>query len=140
MYGPLWAYARAVRYSGYRDGVAEPAGGYPSFAPGDWNKLYAPTPTLGTYPSKTPYFSTLGPNYSPPDASRLPISVIGRRVLYLPLLSCSTPIAPGTNVGATVIAVGKFFMTVPATPTSVYAEFAGIAHESTLTGKVTLYQ
>jgi hypothetical protein len=140
MYGPLWAYARAARYSGYREGVAEPEGGYPSFGPGDWNKLYSPTPALGTYPPKTPYLSTLGANYSPPDASRLPISVIGRRVLYVPLLSCSTPIAPGTNVGATVLAVGKFFMTVPATPTSVYAEFAGIAHETTLTGKVTLYQ
>lgn len=140
MYGPLWAYARAAKYSGYVEGVPEPAAGYSSFVPGDWSKLYSPTPTVGSYPSKTPYFATLGANYSPPSANRLPIAVIGRRVLYVPLLSCSTPIPPGTNVGATVLAVGKFFMTIPATSMNVYAEFAGIAHETTLTGQVTLYQ
>lgn len=140
MYGPLWAYARAAKFSAYQAGVAEPAAGYATFVPADWSKLYLPTPTLGTYPSNTPYFATLGANYSPPSSARLASSVIGRRVLYVPLLSCSTPVPTGANVGATVVAIGKFFMTFPATATSVHAEFAGIAHPSTITGTVTLYQ
>lgn len=140
MYGPLWAYARAVRYSAYQEGVPEPAAGYPSFAPADWSRLYVPAPTASGYPSRTPYFASFGANYSAPSASRLPLSVIGRRVLYVPLLSCSTPVPSGSNVGATVAAIGKFFMTFPATPTSVHAEFAGIADPSTITGTVILYQ
>lgn len=138
MYGPLWAYARAVKYSAYQSGVAEPSGGYSAFTPTDWAKLYPPGPTAASYPSKPPYFATLGANYTAASTSHLPISASGRRVLNVPLLSC--PVAPGVNVGASAVAVGKFFMTVPATSSSVYGEFAGIAHESTISGEVILYK
>ena len=138
MYGPLWAYARAVKYATYREGVAEPGAGYPAFATTDWAKLYPPGPAAASYPSRPPYFASSGANYAAPASSHLSLSVIGRRVLHIPLLTC--PVAPGTNVGAYAVAVGKFFMTVPATSTSVHAEFVGIAHESTISGEVTLYQ
>ncbi|MBQ5947023.1 pilus assembly protein TadE [Massilia sp. ST3] len=137
MYGPLWAYARAVKFSGYTEGVPEPADGYPRFAPSDWPKLYASGPAATSFPSKTPYFSTFGNNYRAPSGEHLPTARINRRLLHVPLLSC--PVAPGTNVGATAVAIGKFFMTSPATSSSVFAEFAGIAHESTIPGQVILY-
>jgi hypothetical protein len=57
-----------------------------------------------------------------------------RRVLNIPLLAC--PVGGGT---ATVLAVGKFFMTVPATATSLYAEFAGTVSPGTLGTDVELY-
>lgn len=136
-YGPLWAYARAVKFSGYEEGKPEPAGGYPRFAPSDWGSLYPSGPSATGFPSTTPYFSTMGSNYRAPSGAHLPISLSNRRLLHIPLLSC--PVPPGTNVGATAVAVGKFFMTVPATSTSVVAEFAGIAHESTISGQVLLY-
>lgn len=58
-------------------------------------------------------------------------------MLNVPLLSC--PVATGNGVPADVLAVAKFFMTVPATSTSVYAEFAGIIPEKSLSGQVELY-
>ncbi|MGF6273580.1 Flp pilus assembly protein TadG [Massilia sp. UYP11] len=137
MYGPLWSYARAVKFSTYREGVAEPTGGYPRFATSDWSKLYPSGPSATSYPSSNPYFATSGNMYLAPRSTHLSISEQNRRVLHIPLLSC--PVSAGTNVGATALAVGKFFMTVPATPTSLFAEFVGIAHESTIPGQVTLY-
>jgi hypothetical protein len=60
-----------------------------------------------------------------------------RDVVNVPLLSC--PVAGTTGVPATVLAVGRFFMTVPATALTLHAEFAGIASEKTLTGPAELY-
>jgi hypothetical protein len=37
-----------------------------------------------------------------------------------------------------VLGVGRFFMTVPATATSISAEFAGVAQASSLLGTVEL--
>lgn len=141
-YGPLWSYARAVKYSSYTPGVPEPSAGYATFAPSDWANLYPSGPTASGYPTSstanTPYKATSGANYKPPAATHLATSVEQRRVLNVPLLSC--PVAGGSNVPATVLAVGKFFMTVPATNNSIYAEFAGIVPEQSLTGQVELYQ
>jgi hypothetical protein len=58
--------------------------------------------------------------------------------LNVPLLSC--PVAGGSNVSATVLAIGKFFMTVPATSTTIHAEFAGVVPEQSLGGPVELFQ
>lgn len=137
MYGPLWSYARAVKYLDYREGVPERSTGYSRFATSDWGSLYPPGPGSVSYPSSTPYFAMSGNNYKSPRSSHIKISEQNRRVLHVPLLSC--PISPGTNVGATALAIGKFFMTMPATETSIHAEFAGIAHESTIVGQVILY-
>ena len=138
-YGPLWTYARAVKFPSYIPGKPEPSAGYAKFATSDWSSLYAtvPPPSTSGYPSKQPYQATSGTNYVPPSSQNLAISVSNRRVLHVPLLAC--PVAPGGNTAATVLAIGKFFMTVPATDASVHAEFAGIAPESQLTGQVTLY-
>jgi hypothetical protein len=141
-YGPLWSYARAVKFSSYTPGVPEPSGGYATFDPADWVNLYQYGPTASGYPTSstanTPYKATSGVNYKAPAAAHLAISVEQRRVLNVPLLSC--PVAGGNNVPATVLAIGKFFMTVPATNNSVYAEFAGLVPEQSLTGQVELYQ
>ena len=140
MYGPLWAYARAVPYSSYVAGVAEPVAGYTPFATGAWSTLYgpsAPAPSV-SYPSgvSTPYRAILGTNFlSPPSANK---GVANRRVLNVALLSC--PVAPGALASATVLAIGKFMMTVPATSTRLYAEFGGLAAEPLLQGAVELYK
>jgi hypothetical protein len=57
----------------------------------------------------------------------------------VPLLACSPSAPAGANVNATVIGIGKFFMTVPATEDSLIAEFAGLIPEQSLSGQVELY-
>jgi hypothetical protein len=54
--------------------------------------------------------------------------------LNLPLLAC-----PVSGDKATVLGIGKFFMTVPATATSLYGEFAGLVSEQALGSQVQLY-
>ena len=136
MYGPLWAYARAVPYSSYVPGSAEPAAGYAGFATSTWGTLYGPAgPTTVTWPSTTPYKAPSGANFLGPSAAHKGIA--NRRVLNVALLSC--PVAAGALNTATVLGVGKFLMTVPATATTLYAEFGGLAAEQTLDGAVELY-
>lgn len=129
-YGPLWSYAKAAKYS-----PTQPATGETFFSAADWPNLYpgAPTNSSATHP----YLATSGAYYGRPALANLAISREHRRVLNVPLLSC--PVA-GSGVPATVLAVARFFMTIPATPLSISAEFAGIAPEQSLTGPVELYQ
>jgi hypothetical protein len=140
-YGPLWAFARAVPFSAYVADVPEPANGYPAFAPGDWASLYKPgstnpVPQANTaYPAKTPYLSKSASMYIAPTGN-FP-GVPNRRVLNVPLLAC--PLASGATVSADVLAIGRFFMTVPATSGSLVAEFGGLAAEASLGGKVELF-
>ncbi|USX29527.1 pilus assembly protein TadG-related protein [Oxalobacteraceae bacterium OTU3CINTB1] len=139
MYGPLWAYARAVPYSSYVAGTAEPAAGYAAFATSAWSTLYGPAaPTAGSsYPAGTlltPYRTTGSPNAVQPPAARR--GVAGRRVLNVALLAC--PVPAGALAAATVLGVGKFLMTVPATATSVRAEFGGLVSDQALGGAVEL--
>lgn len=135
-YGPLWSYAKAAKYAS-----PEPSGGYQTFATTDWASLYKSGPTTSTYPTSslapTPYRASSGVNYAKPVAADLTLATRQRRVLNVPLLSC--PVSAGTGVSATVLAVGKFFMTVPANATSLPVEFAGVVPESSLTGQVELY-
>jgi hypothetical protein len=139
MYGPLWAYARAVPYSSYVAGAAEPAAGYTPFATSAWSTLYGPgAPTAAvSYPvgSSTPYKATNGTNFLAPPLARK--GVAGRRVLNVALLSC--PVPAGALATATVLGIGKFLMTVPATATAVRVEFGGLVAEQSLGGAVELY-
>jgi hypothetical protein len=155
MYGPLWSFAKAVPFAAHVPGEAEPALGYSTFAPSDWATLYKPSAppvsppaanpppvaNLTTYPTDaetyTPYRMKSGSNmFLAPAGANWP-GVRFRRVLNIPLLRC--PIASNATVSADVLAIGKFFMTVPATPTSLVAEFAGLTTEQSLSGKVELY-
>lgn len=145
MYGPLWSYARAARFSSYIPGSPEPSGGYATYNPSDWSMLYSSEPpgpspvATGSYPSnpsaRTPYLATGGATFQAPSAGRR--GVRNRRVLNVPLLAC--PVPAGTSSTATVLAIAKFFMTVPATSTSLYAEFAGVVPEQALGGNLELY-
>jgi Flp pilus assembly protein TadG len=131
-YGPLWTYAKAARYSSYfANGGVEPAGGYSTFSTTDWNTLYNPgKPAAQSYPGTTPYQANGG------SATYRPYR--NTRVLNIPLLHC--PVAAGTISTATVVGIAKFFMTVPASASALYAEFAGMNTETTLGGNARLYR
>ena len=141
-FGPLWSYAKAVRYASYdAAGTPEPAGGYATFDVADWATLYNPgqpkASTTTAYPvgaaKPTPYWQTSGAEfYKSPGGSVK--SLAGRRVLNLPLLSC--PVSGGKAV---VLGIGKFFMTVAATKDTLYGEFAGLASDQALGTRVLLY-
>jgi len=129
--GPLWVYARAVKYSSYKPGQDEPAGGYTTFnaTDTDWATLYKPAPKIksgSSYPSPSPY------GYSP--TSTLSNK---RRLLHVPLLRC--PVPAGSPVAAEVLGIGKFFMTVKAKEKELHAEFAGVTPVTSLVGEAELY-
>jgi hypothetical protein len=139
-YGPLWAFAKAVKAPTPID-APEPDNGYTTFSTTDWPTLYKSGPTSPSYPATTPYQSTSTTNgyYEAPRDANLEISTLQRRVLNIPLLSC-TPTPPmGSNVSATVLGIGKFFMTRPATTDKLVAEFAGLLPEKSLSGPVELF-
>lgn len=141
-FGPLWSYARAVPYSAYAAGEPEPPGGYSTFDPSAWETLYSPgkpsTSTVTPYPSSaatpTPYAHTSGDVFYKPPSNSSNKFLRNRRVLNLPLLAC--PVVDGK---ASVLGIGRFFMTVPATSTSLYGEFAGLVPEQALGTQVVLY-
>lgn len=144
-FGPLWSYAKAVRFSSYNAGVPEPASGYTPFATADWPKLYRAGITAVNYPGSgqnSPYNPVdimNPPTVLAPANARREYATQLRRVLYVPLLSCATAAPAGHNVAATVLGVGKFFMTVPATSDTLIAEFAGTVSEQSIPGAVELY-
>lgn len=131
-YGPLWSYAKAAKYASYvSNGGVEPAGGYLTFAPTDWSLLYNPgSPVALSYPSTTPYQTTGG------SATYKPYR--NTRVLHVPLLRC--PVPAGTSSTATVLGIAKFFMTIPASSSALYAEFAGMDTETALGVNARLYR
>ncbi len=135
--GPLWSFARAVPFSAYVENMPEPKQGYAGFNANKWDTLYAGAPAPKSYPSSlTPYGASGGQNFQGPGAANAR-GLRLRRVLNVPLLRC--PVGGGGDVPATVLAIGRFFMTVPATATSISAEFGGLASESNLGGSVELY-
>lgn len=131
-YGPLWSYAKAAKYTSYvANGGVEPAGGFSTFSTTDWSTLYNPGgPVAQSYPGTTPYQANGG------SATYKPYR--NTRVLNIPLLSC--PVPAGTSATATVLGIAKFFMTVPASSSAVYAEFAGMNTETALGGNARLYR
>jgi hypothetical protein len=136
--GPLWAYAKPVPWSSYTAGQPEPAGGYTPFptTQASWDGLYGSAVKLGAYPTaSTPYASMT----SVPSLTHRP-GVASRRMLNVPILDCAT--MPSST--ATVLAIGKFFMTVPAvssgTTNTISAEFAGATSQVQAGGPVELVQ
>lgn len=131
-YGPLWTYAKAVTHASYvANGGVEPAAGYATFKPADWSLLYTPgLPVAQSYPSTTPYQAAGGSATYKPSRNT--------RVLNVSLLRC--PVPAGALSTATVVGIAKFFMTVPASPTALYAEFAGMNTETALGGNARLYR
>jgi hypothetical protein len=127
-YGPLWVYAKAVRHAS-----TEPPTGYVPFATTSWPTLYNTQAAL-SYPGSPPYKANNGSNFNAPSTAHMP-GVPDRRVLNVPLLSC--PVTGGAP--ATVLAIGKFFMTVPATQDKLRAEFVGAVPLAKVTGEVGLY-
>jgi len=138
-YGPLWAYTKAAKYA-----ASEPSSGYATFLTSDWAKLYASgLSATGSYQSGSvspynPIGVTNPMTISSPSPARKDFITPQRRVLNVPLLSCTT-VPSGSNVPATVKGIGKFFMTVPATKDALIAEFAGTIPDRLLTGPVELY-
>ena len=135
-YGPLWAYARAV--PGAAVGLSEPAAGYTPFPATQtiWNALYPTGQVLSGYPvgaTATPY-SVGGAFAQVPSIAHRP-GIKNRRVLNIPLLVC-----PVSGSVATVLGIGKFFMTVPADANIISAEFAGLASDHQLGGPVEIIQ
>jgi hypothetical protein len=131
MYGPLWSYAKAARFSSYMAGAAEPVAGYTTFGTTDWTTLYYQgKPKAKSYPASPPYFQTSATYAARPAGT----TVRGRRVLNIPLLAC-----PVTGDRARIRAVGKFFMTVQAKSDQLIGEFGGIVPEQTLGTLVKLY-
>jgi len=127
-FGPLWSYAKAVQYAS-----TEPTGGYTAYGAANWNTLYSPSlPRATGYPSNPPYLASSGANFQAPTGSNR--GVRHRRVLNVPLLAC-----PVSGSRATVLGIGKFFMTVQADDTHLYAEFAGLTAEQTLNAQMRLY-
>jgi hypothetical protein len=130
-----------VPFASYTAGEPEPATGYATFEVKDWATLYSPgqpktstvTPYPGSTKNPTPYSYTSGNDFWKTPGANLK-SVANRRVLNLPLLDC-----PVSGNKATVRGIGKFFMTVRATGTSLYGEFAGLASEQSLGTRVVLY-
>jgi hypothetical protein len=53
------------------------------------------------------------------------------------LLQC--PVSDDANVAATVLGVGKFLMTVPASSERLVAEFGGAVPPRTLKGRIELF-
>jgi hypothetical protein len=135
-YGPLWSYAKAAQYSAYSAGADEPSNGYATYSASSWATLYTPgTPAPKFYPTKQPYLATSGANFQAPPGGLNGLR--HRRVLAVPLLQC--PVPAGANASASVVAVAKFFMTVPATSTQLPVEFAGVMSQQAIGGEVVLY-
>jgi len=94
---------------------------------------------LGAYPSPTgtttPYTVATGTTYSQAPAVAYRPGVKYRRVLNVPLLAC-----PVSGASATVLGIGRFFMTVQADTSAVHAEFVGTASDQQIGGPVEIYK
>lgn len=131
--GPLWSYAKAATYSSYtaNHGI-EPATGYSTYSTTNWGTLYPGPPAAQSqsYPTTTPYQNTGG--------AAAYKTIYNTRVLRVPLLQC--PVPSGSVVNATVLGIGKFFMTIPATSSTLYGEFAGTETWAAISGSARLYR
>jgi Flp pilus assembly protein TadG len=124
-YGVLWAYGPARSYPA---NTPLSRTQMPSLYPG------SPATTAPGYPLTAPY---LNPGSSYQTAPTVP-GRKGRRLMYIPLLSC--PVAAGVQVQAPLLAVARFLLTAPATSTMVPGEFAGVVDPASLAHGVELYR
>lgn len=124
-YGVLWAYGPARSYPGNTPLLRTQM---PALYPG------SPATAAIGYPITPPYLNT-GAFYqtAPTRPGRK-----GRRLMYIPLLSC--PVPAGTQVQAPVLAVARFLLTAPATSTVVPGEFAGVVEPESLAHGAELYR
>ena len=132
-YGPLWSFAKAVRYAN-----PKPEGDYAAFPDTVWSSLY---PGLPTAPAMTSAYPGDGTPYESAAFLTAPVGNAGvaeRRVLHVALLAC--PVPAGSDVLVEVLAIGRFFMTAPAAQDVLSGEFAGIASELALGGPAELLQ
>lgn len=130
-YGVLWSYGPAVQYA-----AAPP---YTALPTASWNRLYPGTPAapaITSYPTLGPYRTPTGNTFLAPNPAHLALP--GRRVLNIALLAC--PVAGGAVALTSVLGIGQFFMTVPASSTAISGEFAGLVSEQALGGSVELIQ
>jgi hypothetical protein len=135
-YGTLWASARAVKFSSYVKDKPEPDAGYATFTQDDWATLYKPQPPSPFLYQDPAYGAKADPNlFAAPTSGP---GADNRRMLNVPLLSC--PVAAGGTASATVLAVGRFFLTAPAGAATLTGEFAGLAPAASLPGGVELFQ
>ncbi|KQV58979.1 MULTISPECIES: pilus assembly protein TadG-related protein [unclassified Duganella] len=121
-YGTLWAYGPARRSNNS------------AFLASHWNSLYPAAPAFSATGSNWP---ALGP-YNNTLFKTAPTAYPGRkdrRLLYVPLLAC--PVAAGTSVDGTVLAVARFFLTAQASAAEVPGEFAGILSAQELAALAT---
>lgn len=143
-YGPLWSYSREKNFSTGGDHTLN-----------DWTALYkgSADQTVNGYPtpvpaaSSPPYFQTLGNKYFAPPPNNPTAGVRDRRVLNLVIIDCSVPavnqVGPGNKCAALpTLAVGKFFMTVPADlPNSeMYVEFVRLLPTPLPSANIRLYK
>lgn len=135
MYGPLWTYAKAAQWSAYVEGTPEPAAGYAGFSGDNWDKLYTPGGQKAVGYASVPYQASSGGTFDAPR-TLIPRPPRNRRVLNVALLNC--PDKDKTQVFSAA-GVGKFFMTVPATDKALYAEFAGLVSDQSLSSSITLF-
>ncbi|XLZ68431.1 pilus assembly protein TadG-related protein [Massilia sp. SR12] len=108
-YGTLWAYGPA----------RTPA--MAAINANKWGTLYPAAPPLAA--SGWP----LGGPYAVASYGTAPLNGVGRkgrRLLHVPLLAC--PLAPGSQVQGSVLAVARFLLTARASASVLPAEFAGI--------------
>lgn len=126
-YGPLWSFSKPVRFTG---GVA--------FLKNTWPALY---PASGAAVLISSYSDTLLSPYNRGTSphAQLPTNtgLRTRRILNIPLLSC--PVASST---ATVLAIGRFLMTAPASAVgpAIHAEFGGLVEDGALAVSVAIYK
>lgn len=100
-------------------------------AAGNFASLYPSTPANSvSMPLDAPYAT---PGYT--TASAQP-GRANRRLLHVPLLNC-----PATGSGEpTVLAIGRFLLTAPASATEIPAEFVGVVSEAALGTAIGLYR
>jgi hypothetical protein len=146
-YGPLWAFARPLKY----DLVAGAATTTP-FVKGDWSTLYpvttAPAPsttysgTLPPYLGAMPPVETAATGFKTVPKNSSNQTIVGlpfRRVLNVPLLAC--PVTDPAN--AIVLGIGRFMMPTKAVvgpPAALHAEFGGVTTYGAMAASAVLYQ
>lgn len=155
-YGALWSYSREKNFGTGMDHTLDDwCGETNPLLPCSATSLYKgradQTATTG-YPSPTPaasnppYFQTSGKYFRPPPNNPT-AGVPGRRVLNLVIIDCSVPevssVGPGSKCAALpTLAVGKFFMTVPANISGkeFFFEFGGLVAPPLPPAEIRLYR
>jgi Flp pilus assembly protein TadG len=155
-YGPLWTYSREKNFSTGGDHTLDDwCGQTDPLLPCSLTSLYKgrPDQTASGYSvpvpaaSSPPYFQTSGNKYFRAPPNNPTAGVRDRRVLNLVIIDCSVPavnqVGPGNKCAALpTLAVGKFFMTVPADLPNheLYVEFVKLLSTPLPPAEVKLYR